>query len=292
MSERSLRALWEEGTQELKNADIEEARLDAWLLLEFTTGVDRAAYYTEPDQQTDIMKAERYRELISRRKKHIPLQHLTQEAWFMGFPFFVNEHVLIPRQDTEILAEEALTLLEGMKEPRILDMCTGSGCILIALLALQKDSSGTGADISAEAIAAAKLNAQRLGVSGRLDLVESDLFSSPYFSKTGGKDIPKYDMLISNPPYIRTADIQNLQDEVRLHDPLIALDGKEDGLFFYREITCKASSFLKRGGYLLFEIGWDQGEAVRQILVDNGFKETAVIKDLAQLDRVVRGRLE
>ena len=292
MSERSLKTLWEEGTQELKNAGIEEARLDAWLLLEFITGIDKAAYYTEPDQQIDRSRADRYRHLIRRRGEHIPLQHLTQEAWFMGFSFFVNEHVLIPRQDTEILAEEALALLEDMKNPRILDVCTGSGCILISLLALKSGSSGTGTDISAEALSVAGINAGRLGVDGRLELVESDLFSSPYFSKTGGKDIPEYDMLISNPPYIRTSEIQNLQEEVRLHDPVIALDGKEDGLFFYREITSRAAAYLKRGGWLLFEIGWDQGEAVRKILVDNGFKETEIIKDLAQLDRVVRGRLE
>ena len=292
MSERSLKSLLEEGTSELKKAGIEEARLDAWLLLEFATGVGKAAYYTDPAQQTDPAKADQYRELISRRKRHIPLQHLTEEAWFMGFPFFVNEHVLIPRQDTETLAEEALAILKNVDSPRILDMCTGSGCIILSLLCLKDGSWGTGVDISPEALEVAKINAARLGISEKVDFVESDLFSSGYFAKRSGKDIPEYDMLISNPPYIRTSEIQNLQEEVRLHDPVAALDGKEDGLFFYRQIAAKGKEYLKPGGSVLFEIGWDQGDAVRKILLDNGFHQVEIIKDLAQLDRVVRGRLE
>ena len=289
--ENSLSALAAEGTAVLEKNGVPEAGLTAWLLLEYVTGVSRAHYYAYPEEEVPEEKRKRYRDLIEKRSRRIPLQHLTHQAFFMGEEFYVDEHVLIPRQDTEILVEEALKAAEPMKEPVILDLCTGSGCILISFLLYKRGSSGTGTDISPEALAVAERNAKALGVGDRAEFVEGDLFSAPCFQEKGGKPPRKYDMIISNPPYIPTGEIQNLMEEVRLHDPLTALDGKEDGLFFYREITAKAAAFLKPGGYLFYETGAGQGEQTADILRKNGFEDIQIKKDLAGLPRVVQGRM-
>ena len=186
--------------------------------------------------------------------------------------------------------EEALKCMNSMKEPEILDMCTGSGCILISLLLEREDAKGAGADISPEALAVAKKNAKDLGVEKRAEFVESDTFSAPYFYKKGGKEGEKYDILISNPPYIATEEIETLMEEVRLHDPRGALDGREDGLYFYRNITAEAGKYLRPGGWLLYEIGCTQGAAVSGMMKTAGFEQVQVIKDLPGLDRVVIGQ--
>lgn len=180
---KSLDALLKEGTKVLNNADIQEAGLDAWLLLEYATGKNRAYFFAHRDEEAGEKEAEEYRRLISRRAEHIPLQHLTHQGFFMGYEFYVNEHVLVPRQDTETLAEEALLRLKDRVKPRILDMCTGSGCILISLLLEKEGSTGVGADLSPEALQVAKRNAEALGVKERAEFVESDLFSNEYFHK-------------------------------------------------------------------------------------------------------------
>ena len=208
----------------------------------------------------------------------------------MGYEFDVDERVLIPRQDTEILAEEALRLLTDKRSPEILDMCTGSGCLLLSILMEKADAHGTGVDISEGALAVAEKNRKNLHLEERALLVKSDTFSGKYFQKNSSEHPMEYDTLISNPPYIPTADIQQLMDEVRLHDPVLALDGKEDGLHFYRRITEEALRYLKPGGWLLYEIGCDQGEAVSRIMRTNDFSNIAVKKDLAGLDRVVLGQ--
>ena len=234
--------------------------------------------------------AAEYLELIGRRAGHIPVQQLTHQAFFMGYEFYVNENVLIPRQDTETLVEEGLKCLEDVEKPEILDMCTGSGCILISLLLERQDARGAGVDVSPEALEVAKENASLLKVENRADFVESDLFSAPYFCEKGGKEGGKYDILISNPPYIATEEIETLMEEVRLHDPRKALDGMEDGLYFYRKITKEAGKYLKPGGWLLYEIGCTQGEAVSEMLRNAGFEKIQVVKDLPGLDRVVMGQ--
>jgi release factor glutamine methyltransferase len=195
--------------------------------------------------------------------------------------------VLIPRQDTEILVEEASKILAGIPKPQILDMCTGSGCILESLLLMHPDASGIGVDLSEGALAVAARNARDIGVSKRCIFVQSDLFRADIFQEKDGQSPSQYDILVSNPPYIRTAEIEELSDEVRLHDPFMALDGKEDGLFFYRNITAQAMQYIKPGGSLFFEIGYDQGEAVKMLLEKAGFSGIRVVKDLAGLDRVV-----
>ena len=288
---RTYKELLEEGYQILNSAGIEEARLDAWLLLEFVADIKRAWYYAHMDETAETAVAERYRQLCEKRAQHIPLQHLTGQAYFMGYEFYVDDRVLVPRQDTETLVEEAISHLRELPAPKILDMCTGSGCILLSLLMELPQASGTGVDVSADALEVAKENTRRLGLEKRAELIQSDLFSADYFEKNSRKKCMEYDMLISNPPYIRTADIDGLMDEVRLHDPRLALDGKADGLYFYEKITEQAGKYLKPGGWLIYEIGCDQGKDVAEIMKKKGFIQIEVKKDLAGLDRIVEGRM-
>ena len=194
----------------------------------------------------------------------------------MGLDFHVNEHVLIPRQDTECLVEQVLPYVDGK---RVLDVCTGSGCIAIAIAKLGKPFIVHGVDISEEALAVARQNADRLAEKQAV-FIQSDLFE-----KVEGS----FDLVVSNPPYIRSQEIAGLMPEVREHEPHLALAGKDDGLHFYREIIKGAMLHLKRGGQLFFEIGYDQGEAVQALLAANGYTEIAVVKDYAGLDRVVYG---
>lgn len=287
---QTLKSLLKKGTDILKDNGLEEAGLDAWLLLEFKTGKNRAYYFAHGDEPVSDETAAEYLELIGRRAGHIPVQQLTHQAFFMGYEFYVNENVLIPRQDTETLVEEGLKCLEDVEKPEILDMCTGSGCILISLLLERQDARGAGVDVSPEALEVAKENASLLKVENRADFLESDLFSAPYFCEKGGKEGGKYDILISNPPYIATEEIETLMEEVRLHDPRKALDGMEDGLYFYRKITKEVGKYLKPGGWLLYEIGCTQGEAVSEMLRNAGFEKVQVVKDLPGLDRVVMGQ--
>ncbi len=276
----AIQQIYKEGREHLEKAGILEAGLDAWYLLKHVTGIDKAFYYAHPEREISEEEKERYFYYIEERKKRIPLQHLTGEQEFMGLVFSVNRHVLIPRQDTETLVELALKKIE--KGMRILDMCTGSGCILLSLLKLcrAEDVTGIGADISKEALLVAKENAERLGVL--VQFVNGDLFEN-----IGSGEM--FDMIVSNPPYIPTAVIDGLEEEVRLYDPYIALDGREDGLFFYQRIVKESILHIKRGGYLLFEIGCGQAEKVAGLMEKAGYKDIRVEKDLAGLDRVVYG---
>ena len=281
-----LQKIYRDGEEFLREAGIEEASIDAWLLLEHVTGISRAKYLCDPAMVVNEKDALRYCELMEQRAKRIPLQHLTGEQEFMGYTFKVNEHVLIPRQDTEVLVEEAIKFLRPGKS--VLDMCTGSGCILLSLLKMgaekyyMRNVKGTAVDISEEALKVASANANALGVE--VSFVQSDLFENVDINVTG-----KFDILVSNPPYIRTAVIEELQDEVKLYDPFIALDGKEDGLYFYRKIVESCVNYLNDKAMVLFEIGHDQGEDVSNLLKDTGFSNVWVKKDLAGLDRVVIG---
>lgn len=274
----TLKEAYEYGQEQLKKAEIDDAVLDAWYLLEFVTGVSRAMYFLDMNRSLSVEQEKQYCECVKVRTKHIPLQHITGVQEFMGLEFCVNEHVLVPRQDTEVLVESVLEILEP--EMEVLDMCTGSGCILISLLKLCSfvDVSGVGADISQEALKVAIRNAEKLGVDAQF--LHSDLFA-----EVDGK----YDIIVSNPPYIRTAVIEELKEEVKFHDPFLALDGKEDGLYFYRRIIEESPKYLKKNGKLYFEIGHDQGEDVSKLMRDTGFTSVTVKKDLAGLDRVVFG---
>ena len=269
--------IYKQGVSVLEGAGIEEAALDARLLLEEVCGTDRTVLYAHGEREISGGEEEQYLEKIKVRANRVPLQHILGKTEFMGLTFTVNGHVLCPRQDTEILVEEVLKHLhDGM---RILDIGTGSGCILLSLLHYSNDCHGIGADISEEALEAAKTNAVRLGAA-HADFVKSDLFE-----KTEGK----FEIIVSNPPYIKSAEIDGLMPEVKDHDPHAALDGGEDGLFFYRKITEKAGEHLPGGGMLFYEIGWDQGEAEKNILEENSFREIQIVKDFSGLDRVVFG---
>ena len=286
----TLKQLYKVGTVKLAEEGIEEFSLDAWYLLEYVTGVSKAMYFAEPERAVSEENADRYIDCIRQRAAHIPLQHITGRAYFMGYEFCVDERVLVPRQDTEVLVETALTHLKDSRSPKILDMCTGSGCILLSLLMERQDASGTGVDVSEGALTVAKQNRMHLQLENRAEFVQSDLFSGDYFEKNSGNTAVEYDMLISNPPYIPSGDIPGLMEEVRSHDPVLALDGKEDGLFFYREITAQAGKYLRAGGWLMYEIGCDQGESVPEIMKANDFVNVEVIQDLSGLDRVVIGQ--
>lgn len=269
--------LW--GETKLKDAEITEVKADAWLLLEYVTGIDRARYLCDRERFCKEEQVGRYQKLIERRMMHIPLQYLTGEQGFMGLSFLVNEHVLIPRQDTEILVEEVLKVLKpGMK---VLDMCTGSGCILISLAHYCKLGRAVGADLSQEALKVAKMNLERL--SEQTEKVE--WLCTNMFEKVEGQ----FDCIVSNPPYIETAVIQTLAKEVKEHEPLGALDGMEDGLYFFRILASQAGKYLNPNGMLYLEIGHNQGKAVLELLKENGFLNVQIKKDLAGLDRVCFG---
>lgn len=266
------------GIRILELAGIEEAENDAWLLLSKECKMNRTAYYMHMKDEILPEQLNEYKGLIKKRAERVPLQYITGEQEFMGLTFHVNSNVLIPRQDTETLVEEAIKLVEpGMS---ILDMCTGSGCIIISILKKCSGIQGTGSDISKQALNVAKKNAKLNNVA--VDFERSDMFENIS---------DKYDMIVSNPPYIRSDVVPTLMPEVCEFEPLDALDGHEDGLYFYRKIIKECKSFLKEGGKILFEIGNDQGQAVSDMLTYAGFRNVGVKKDLAHNDRVVVGML-
>lgn len=277
----TYRECYEQGCRTLQAAGIEEAALDARLLLEAVCGTDRNDLLVHGEQPVAPEAEEKYLNWIRQRAEHIPLQQLTGEQDFMGLTFSVNEHVLIPRQDTEILVEEVLKELhDGM---RVLDMCTGSGCILLSLLHYSNDCEGLGVDLSAEALEVAGRNVLKVLTPEKAE--HAHFLQSDLFEKVEGK----FEIIVSNPPYIASAEVEKLMPEVRDHEPRMALDGTEDGLYFYRRIIEEAGKHLVSSGMLFFEIGYDQGQAVSELMRTEGYCEVQVVQDYAGLDRVVLG---
>ncbi len=280
---KSINELRHIGSGILRAAGIADADIDASLLIQHLLCVDKDHILAHGTEEVSDVKAEEYLELVDRRKSHVPLQYITGHQEFMGLDFAVNEHVLIPRQDTECLVEEAMIVTEdGM---RVLDLCTGSGCVLVSLLRYKNDLEGVGTDISGEALETAAENADRNGVKALF--LKGDLYGALEGGSGEGK---RFDIIVSNPPYIASDVIGTLMEEVRDHEPLKALDGGIDGLDLYRRIIDGADAYLVPGGRILFEIGYDQGPAVSGLLTDAGFADVEVVKDLAGLDRVVKGR--
>mgnify|MGYP000653174344 FL=1 len=343
------------GKKILKNAGIVEADLDAWYLFEQIFGISRAQYFLcareniagstaqkmaaqeqtgnslESKNALDCVelwlkeKLSAYENTLEKRASRIPLQQILGQQEFMGLTFFVNEHVLIPRQDTETLVELVLNEQKD-KNVSILDMCTGSGCIAVSLKKLGGYACVEGADISEEALKVAKRNSEEIlensdvnndAVSSRTEQIQnctnltnnqnkqdnsedrmvsevrtvpqtgvtfrrSDMFSA--FPET-----ERFNVIVSNPPYIPSAVIEELEPEVRDHEPRGALDGTADGLYFYRILAEECAKHLTPGGHVYFEIGYDQGMAVKELLDNHGFKDTRVIQDLTGKDRVVCG---
>ena len=274
---------FEKGKAILAEAEIEEAALDARLLLEYVCGTNRNYLLVHGTNEVTAEQEASYFSMIDKRAERIPLQHITGVQNFMGLDFHVNEHVLIPRQDTEILVEEVLR--EMADDSRILDMCTGSGCILISLLHYSNRCEGVGADISEKALEMAEKNALQLlkhkGAEISYKFVQSNLFENVE---------GRFDIIVSNPPYIRSDVIETLMPEVRDHEPRQALDGTPDGIYFYRKIMGESDRFLKCGGKLYFEIGHDQAVEVSDLMRRAGFTDIHTVKDYAGLDRVVYGR--
>ena len=282
----TLKSLLAEGREVLTAAQIADADIDAWLLLQYVTGINRMMYLMEPDKSVSNEDTLAYHEVIARRATHYPLQYITHTQEFMGLDFYVDERVLIPRQDTEVLVEMALEFLkDGMT---VLDMCTGSGCILISLAANRRLASGLGVDLSEGALEVAQKNARANGLD-QLEWIQSSLLEA-FENDLDKSDKLQVDMIVSNPPYIESEVIPTLMPEVRAHEPMMALDGFEDGLYFYREITANAPAYLKNKGYLLFGIGYNQGEAVADLMRMTGFVNIRIKKDLAGLDRGVYGQ--
>ena len=267
---------------------IENSTMEARYLLEYICDLNWAQYLLQADTEADPQEERRYREAVERRCSHYPLQYILGTAGFMGLDFMVNESVLIPRQDTEVLVE---TVLEKADIPggKILDMCTGSGCILISLMALGSYGRGVGADISEDALRVARMN----GIFNRENWEKNgrganDILwlQSNLFEKVSGR----FDVIVSNPPYIPAAVIETLMPEVRVYEPRLALEGADEGLEFYKKIAGAAEAYLKPEGWLFFEIGCEQAEEVSGILMENGFRNIHTVKDLAGLDRVVYGK--
>lgn len=262
------------GIYVLEKAHIADARLDAWYLLARAAKIDRNYYYMhQTEEMSDEIKIE-YVAAITKRAERIPLQYILGEQEFMGFTFKVTNAVLIPRQDTETLVEEALHLL--MPKDKVLDLCTGSGCIIISLSLLSKEIKAYGSDLSKQALLVAKENAKNNGAV--VEWIRSDLFENIH---------EKFQVIVSNPPYIPTEVIMELEPEVRDYEPQEALDGREDGYYFYRKIIEKASDYLEKDGWLALEIGYDQAAEVCDLLEEQGFSQVSVKKDLAGLDRVI-----
>ena len=262
-----------DAAERLKEAEIADADIDAWYLLELVTGMSRASYFLEKYNRPSDEEIRKYEELLEKRISHIPLQHITGRQEFMGLDFMVSEDVLCPRQDTETLVESVLEYTSGRK---VLDVCTGSGCIAVALMKLGNASCCDAVDLSEAALDIAKQNAEFNDVS--INFIKSDMFE-----KIDGK----YDIIVSNPPYIRPDVIETLMPEVREHEPLMALDGGSDGLDFYRIIAAQSKEHLEENGILAVEIGYDQWEDVSELFRQNGFRDIVRIKDLSQNDRVV-----
>lgn len=307
----TLQQLLDQGTEQLRSAGVPDAGLDARYLLLDTFGLGLASFLADRGRNVDGMpggaeKAQAYEALITRRAERIPLQQLLGVQEFMGLEFFVNEHVLIPRQDTETLVE---LVLEERKQRDldVLDVCTGSGCIAVSLARLGGYRSVTALDVSAEALKVAEKNAAALlgEYGGDFRLVQSDMFAGLEPGKqdvfpgqaigkaAASRDLPRpshpprFDILVSNPPYIPSRVIEGLEPEVRDHEPRLALDGSQDGLKFYRILASEGKRFLRPGGAVYFEIGWDQAQAVSALLEQEGFARIRTVKDMAGMDRVV-----
>ena len=270
----------EETACRLREAGIEEYEYETWMLLEWKLGVDRAEYFMDPDAEVPQEQWNDLDAALRKRERRIPLQYLMGSCEFMGYSFAVDERVLIPRQDTECLVELAVEQMRRRPEPcRVLDLCTGSGCIGVSVKLLCPQAQVVLSDVSEGALAVAGENARRLGAP--VELVQGDLFENVQGT---------FDYILSNPPYIPSKVIDGLMPEVRDHEPRLALDGTEDGLHFYRRIVREATKRLRPGGRLLFEIGQEQGEALLLLLQEAGYEETAIRQDLAGLDRIAVGR--
>lgn len=279
-----LKELIKCGENILKDAGIEGYANDAKLLAMFIFGLDYTGIFMKMNEEVSTEDRESYMDVINVRSTHYPCQYIVGSQDFMGYTFKCAENVLIPRPETEILVETALQLTEGYKDIKALDMCCGTGCIGISYNLKRLESGHTNdfvqlADISRDAIELSKENIFNLGA--KCDIVRTDLFE---------KIEDSFDIIMSNPPYIPTSDIDEIMEDVKEFEPRLALDGMEDGLYFYDNIIRRTDRYLRRDGILVFEIGYNQYQDIRELLINKGFTDVSVKKDYAGLDRVVIAR--
>lgn len=284
---KTYRELYEEGRRILEQAGLPDAALDARFLLEEVCGTNLQTLLVFPEKKVTEEEVNQYRAFIQRRKDREPTAMILGEWDFMGLTFRLNKSTLIPEQDTEVLVETALEELKrrGLGEAplRILDLCTGSGCILLSLLHELRNAGGLGTDLSEEALEAARENAVRLGLQERAAFRQGDLW------KPVGDE--RFDLIVSNPPYVPTEVIPTLEPEVRCGEPYAALDGGEDGLVFYRRIMREAAGHLKPSGIIIVESGFDEAPQIAALMQDQKLRGIRTVKDYGGLDRVVLGAL-
>lgn len=259
-------------------------QLDAEVILSYVLNKDKIYIYINRDMEISEETAQEFFKLIERRKNGEPVQYIVGRQEFMSLDFMVTPGVLIPRGDTEVLVEEALKNMHNMKKPIVVDVGCGSGAIAVSIAKYKEDARVFALDIMDTPLEITETNAEKNGVLDRLHIIKSDMLKS--LDKNLYNSV---DVIISNPPYIREDVIPTLMREVKDYEPYTALSGGEDGLFFYREITKQSLNFIKRGGFIAYEIGYDQGDKVKSILEENGFCNINCTKDLAGHDRVVTG---
>lgn len=284
---KTYRELYEEGRRVLEQAGLPDAALDARFLLEEVCGTNLQTLLVFPEKKVTEEEVNQYRAFIQRRKDREPTAMILGEWDFMGLTFRLNKSTLIPEQDTEVLVETALEELKrrrlGEAPLRILDLCTGSGCILLSLLHELRNAGGLGTDLSEEALEAARENAVRLGLQERAAFRQGDLWEP-----VGDE---RFDLIVSNPPYVPTEVIPTLEPEVRCGEPYAALDGGEDGLVFYRRIMREAAGHLKPSGIIIVESGFDEAPQIAALMQDQKLRGIRTVKDYGGLDRVVLGAL-
>ena len=282
---KTYRELYEEGRRILEQAGLPDAALDARFLLEEVCGTNLQTLLVFPEKKVTEEEVNQYRAFVQRRKDREPTAMILGEWDFMGLTFRLNKSTLIPEQDTEVLVETALEELKrrGLGEAplRILDLCTGSGCILLSLLHELRNAGGLGTDLSEEALEAARENAVRLGLQERAAFRQGDLWEP-----VGDE---RFDLIVSNPPYVPTDVIPTLEPEVRCGEPYAALDGGEDGLVFYRRIMREAAGHLKPSGIIIVESGFDEAAQIAALMQDQKLRGIRTVKDYGGLDRVVLG---
>lgn len=263
------------------DAGIDSSRIDSELIVMEALGFTRVQLITREDYELTAQELERVSEMKERRLKFEPMQYILGYCEFMGLDFSLNESTLIPRPDTECLVERVMEYIKLNSAKTVLDIGTGSGAIAVSLAALA-DVFCVGCDISKNALKMAAYNGEKNGVKAKTKFVQSDVFENIE---------GEFDIIVSNPPYIESDVISTLSPQVKDFEPVGALDGGSDGLKFYRKIAAEAKKYLKYGGLLAFEIGYNQGDAVKNIMEAQGFADVSVGKDLAGLDRTVLGTL-
>lgn len=279
----TIKELIDYGVKELQKSDT--ALLDARLILSKVIKKDKLFIILNRDYKLETNQKVEYLQLIDQRKKNKPVKYILGECDFMGLDFYIEEGVLIPRSDTEVLVQEVLKYIDESQEIKVCDLCTGSGAIAISLAYYRKNIEVDAVDYFEKPEKVTKINIEKHKLRERVTFIESDLLSDVI------KKGKKYDILVSNPPYIKRVEIEKLMNDVKDYEPDEALNGGEDGLYFYRRIISQSKEVLVQNGILAFEIGYDQGEQVRNLMENNNFEDVYVVKDLAGLDRVVIGKL-